>query len=336
MKYIKIFFVIMVSILFIETNFIVKAQEMIDGNDIFVEIIPETPKPDEVVKVTIKSYLYKVDELYIDWYENNQLKLSGYGKKNFQFDSGNIKDVKIIQINIKKDENDKNYIYKKTIVSKPSEMDLLWQVIDSYVPPFYKGKSLPTTESIVKIVSIPNFTIGSKNISEKNAIYEWKREYEKIGQASGYGKNTFLIKKSFMVDEDNIQVTATEPIEGTTATKSINIKTYTPKIIFYKKDPLLGINFGDAIVDNTNLSNNDTTLIAAPYFITPKNILNDDLNYTWSLNGSEINTPIIKNQLVLRGSDNNGTATLNLIIESAEKLFLTVKKSINITLSPNL
>jgi hypothetical protein len=310
---------------------VLRAQVNIEPNDIFLRITPEVPEPGQTVKISMGSYVFSVDELYIEWQENGATKLLGFGEKNFQFIAGDIGETKVITVLVR-NEKDGDVVYKKQIVSKPSGLDLLWQATDSYTPPFYKGKALPSTEGIVKIIALPTFQVGTQTVSPKNVIYNWKRNFEPVTAASGYGKNVISIKQSFLTDEERISVVANEPTEGATAQASFLIKPFDPKIIFYKKDPLLGIDFHNGIDTVIDLSTNDTTLVAVPYFVSPKNILDPDLSYAWKLNDSEISTPAIKNQIVLRGTEEPGSATLELVIESAKKLFLTVKKTISLNL----
>ncbi len=310
---------------------ILRAQTRIEPTDLFFDIFPEVPEPGQIVKVKLGSYVFSVDELYTEWTEDGVLKLAGVGEKAFQFNAGNIGETKLITL-IVKDTPNGTIVFKKNIVSKPSGLDLLWQATDSFVPPFYKGKALPSSEGIVTVIALPHFQTGTQIVPAKNVIYTWKRNHQPVNQASGYGKNSISIKQSFLVEEEKLSVVAHEPTEGGTALGSLTIKPYTPKILFYKKDPLLGIDFSNGINTTTSLGAKDTTVVAMPYFISPKNILDTDLAYAWKLNDSEITTPPIQNQLVLRGTSEPGTATLELNIESAKKLFLTAKNKITLEL----
>ncbi len=307
------------------------AQTTIEPDDLFFTINPEDPEPGQLVRVALNSYVFSVDELYIEWLENSKIKLAGLGQKNFQFSAGNVGETKLITLTVREKPGG-DVIFRKNIVSKPAGLDILWQAVDSYTPPFYKGKALPTNEGIVKIIALPDFQVGTKTVTPKNVIYNWKRNFQPVTQASGYGRSSISIKQSFLLDKETIGVTANEPTEGATAKGTLIVKPYNPKIIFYKKDPLLGVDFNNGIDTSTQLSKNDTTVLAIPYFVSPRNVLDPDLEYIWKLNNKEITTPRVKNQLVLRGSSEPGIASLELTVESAKKLFLTVKKTITLNL----
>ena len=307
------------------------SAQTIEADDVVFEVTPEIPSPGELVRIQLTSYSFDINTYFIEWVEGTEIKLSGYGKRDYEFLAGKVGETKTVTLVIRAQEGS-TPLYKKQFVSKPSGLDILWQAVDTYTPPFYKGKALPSTESIVKIIALPTFQTSKKTVLAKDATYSWQRNFKNIGNASGYGKNIKSIKKSYLDDQETIQVTATEPTEGSVAKGSVLIKTYPSKIIFYKKDPLFGVDFSKGINTETTISKNDTTLLAIPYFLSPKNILDNDLVYTWSLNGSEISTPTIKNQIVLRGTDTIGTAKLDLSIESIDKLFLSVKKTLNLNL----
>lgn len=331
MKFLRIIFSVCIIYGFFTVNInqTVFAQGSFEPSDIVVDINPETPEPNKEVTISLNSYSISLDQMYIEWQEGNIISLAGYGEKTFHFTTGSIGETNVIKLTIK-DKQDGSILYNKTIVTKPGDMDLLWQAVDSYVPPFYKGKILPTTEGLVKITALPSFKIGNKIVSPKNVVYQWRRNYNAIPEGSGYGKNVLSLKQSYLNNEEKIEVTATETTGGGVVKSSLVIKPYDPKIIFYEKDPLLGVLYNQGLYNSATLSRLDKTLIASPYFVSSKDPNNSDLTYTWSLNGSDLSTPSTPNQIVLRGTDQTGTATLNLLIESASKLFLSAKKSINL------
>ncbi len=71
-------------------------------------------------------------------------------------------------------------------------MVLLWQADDSYVPPFYKGKAMPSAESSIKVVALPEIRNGSTIVSVQNMTYSWQKDYNKDVNDSGYGNRNVL------------------------------------------------------------------------------------------------------------------------------------------------
>ena len=95
----------------------------------------------------------------------------------------------------------------ETIVIKPSVIVVLWQANNSYVPPFYKGKAMPSPDSEIKVVALPQIKNSSGFVDPKNMTYTWKKDYTNNPDGSGYGKNSFTYVNDYLEDLNNIGVT---------------------------------------------------------------------------------------------------------------------------------
>lgn len=300
----------------------VSAQTDFSGNDISIETIPEIPGPYEDVHVKLISYSYNLDQLNITWIEDGKTGLTGIGEKNFIFTSPGLGGLKTVEVKVILPNGE---LFDKKIITKPSDVDLLWQGVDAYTPPFYRGKALPSSEGILRVVAMTSF-------ANNKSVYSWRRNYNAVQDASGYGKNSFTFRNSYLNKVENISVTSTNTDDGSVAQKSIGLSLYTPKIIFYEKDPLLGILYNKGITDSVSVGKSDKTLVAEPYFVSPHDPLSTDLLYTWKINGKEIDNPDQPNTIVIRSGNQSGTAKIDISIESISKLFLSVKKSLTVNL----
>lgn len=301
-------------------------QAQVAQDDVSLTITPEIPGPNEDVNAEIKSYTYDLNTANITWRVNKQVRLSGIGETRFLFQTKNAGELVVLEVTIVID----GQTLVKTFQIKPLTVDLLWQAIDSYVPPFYKGKALLSTEGLVRISAMPNF--GNTSIDPKTLTYNWRRNYNAQPSASGYGKRFITIKQNYLNTDDTVSTTITNNSDGSVAVGRMNILTYKPKIIFYEKHPTLGILYNNALQDGVAVGTNDKTLVAEPYFVGTTFPRSSDLSYVWTLNGEEIPTPEKKNQIILRKGPESGTANLKLMIESASKLFLELSKSLSINL----
>ncbi len=300
----------------------------LEQNDISVISDPEIPGPYEGVVVTLQSYTYDLDQALITWKTNGQVTLTGIGEKSFSFQTKGIGEATTIEVTIAIDGEK----IVKRITTKPGAVDLLWQAVDSYTPPFYKGKALPSSEGLVKIVALPNFNTNGKITSSKNTLYAWKRNYTALPGLSGYGKQSITIKMNYLSNQENISLESTDPNDGSNAKANIALRTFNPKIIFYERDSVLGTKYNAALTQGVTISESDKMIVAEPYFVSPNYPLSGDLNYTWSINGNTIPTPERKNAIILRRGEQTGIATLKIDITSVSKLFLEVSKSLNIRL----
>jgi len=299
----------------------------ISPSSIFIDATPANPAPHENVTINLRSFAANLDSVSISWFVNGRNVLTGVGRKSFSVNapvSGSETQI-IAKIFLPEGE------IEKKVVIRPSQMVLLWQANDSYVPPFYKGKALPVEDSSIKVVAIPEARVNGNLISPKNMTYVWKKDYSNVPDASGYGKSFFIYKNDYLEDSDSVGVVASTTNQNYSSEARVNINTTTPKIIFYKRTNDLGI-IWEREIKNGHIINGEEVVVAAPYFITPKDIRRPELVFKWRINDKLMAIQNFnKNLIPLRvGEGISGTSKLNLEIENADKIFQTARKEINV------
>lgn len=152
-----------------------------------IKITPEIPGPFENVTINLTSYSTDLSRALINWSVDGKTSLSGYGRVDFSINSPAVGSQKTINISI---VTQTGVSIERTVVIAPQDVDLLWESLDSYVPPFYKGRSLPSREGLIKITAVPSLrnSIGSK-LDESDLVYSWSQNYNPIQKFSGYGKS---------------------------------------------------------------------------------------------------------------------------------------------------
>ncbi|MCC7160521.1 hypothetical protein IT399_02290 [Candidatus Nomurabacteria bacterium] len=299
----------------------------ISQSSILVNVSPENPAPNENFSITLNSYASNLDSVLISWSVNGSVALSGIGKKTFSSkapDAGNELNI-VVSISLPDGSIDKR------ITIRPAVMTLLWQANDSYTPPFYKGKALPTPESEIKIVAIPEIRNNSQITDPKNMTYAWKKDYTNNVDGSGYGRNYFLYVNDYLEDSGTISVTASTVDQKYSSQASIDVPTSEAKIVFYKKDDKFGTVWEHALLDGHTVVDSEI-VEASPYFISPFDIRIPLLVFNWYINDTQIPVPIFKKNImplkVQAGT--SGTSILKLEIESTDKIFSNTSKQINI------
>ncbi|MEK7175678.1 MAG: hypothetical protein AAB693_02670 [Patescibacteria group bacterium] len=317
------FFVISVTSFPVFVNQVLAREE-----GIFINIKPENPEPLENVNVSIKSFSVNLDVVSISWFVDGKFIVSEIGKKSIPVRAGaagsNTSVVAEISFSSGKVE-------KKVIIS-PSKIVMLWQAEDSFVPPFYKGKALASQETSIKIVALPEIKSGNELIDPKNMIYKWEKDYENVSAGADYGKNYFLYQNNYLENSENISVTASTLDQKSSAYAGIDVGMVNPKIVFYKKDEKLGNLWEKSVGDGYGVKNNDI-IIAAPYFISPKEILSPLLSFSWFINDGLVNIPSYKKHLLNLNTKEgvHGKAKIKLEIENKYKLFQTANKEIGVS-----
>lgn len=321
-----LFKIFTIGILLFPSVLFSESQILIQESEISFEMIPENPEPYEKVVINLYSYATDLDKAVISWLRNNESISSGIGKKSISVvspgpNSSIILDITIIPAG-------QSSAIRKNIVIGPSDMNILWEAVDGYVPPFYKGKALPSRGGSIKVVSIPNTASITSNIGEMD--YTWKNNGVTVENTSGYNKNSYLFKNSLFSTEDQIEVSVSSVSNNYNSTRRITVPAYNPSLIFYKKSPTDGILYNRGITTDFSLEEDQATFVASPYNLATGN--NDNLfDYTWYVNGEMVSTPK-KNEISIRPTSRDGYVEIGLTIENLQELFQKVTNVFNVNL----
>lgn len=299
--------------------------------DLSIEIYPKTPGSHTPTTITISSYSDYVDTASISWYLDNKLILSGVGKKNFVFTTGEIGSTSLIRLVI---APERGISTTKELRISPTGMDILWQATDSVVPPMYRGKALPASEAKIRFVAIPEIKKTDGTLAgQYDLLYRFNHNNEGVSANSGYGNNSIDIDANYLNKNERVEVTATTRDGSITATNTATVRTGNPFVVWYPMSPLYGPLFDRSISGEYKVTNSAVSVVALPYFFSPKNPSSNRLEYSWELNGNKIDTPSLPNTLFLqRNNSETGRAIVNVIISNVDSLFQEASSSLNLLL----
>ena len=322
-----LYFILILSIFSISAISFADMQIQVQDDEINVETIPNNPEPYQNVTINITSYATDLNKAAISWQSNKGIVLSGIGKTSYSFKTDGPNTTNTFNISIT--PSDSITSINKKVVINPSEIEVIWESVNGYTPPFYKGKTLPTSGSKIKVVAIPNTNTiksGAGSIS-----YTWKNLNDTILDASGYNKNSYIFKNDMFDKTNKITVTASSVDGSYAAENTANIPIYSPKIIFYKKSPTEGTFYNNALTSDTTFSEDEMTLVAEPYFLATKGS-ESKFNYSWNINGDQIATPSKKTEITIRPTSRGGYADISVTMENISELFQTVTGQLKLTL----
>lgn len=289
----------------------------VNASDIDITINPEFPQAFETITLRSESNSTDLNRYRASWYVGGSLKLSGIGKRNFDITLGDYGTTTTVTYVVELPEKS----ISKTLNFSPADASIIWEAVDSYVPLFYKGKKLPSSESLIRINAIPNFTTSNgATIPAESAVYLWKRNKQLIPNSGGYGKKSVLIQHNPLRSSELISVHVSDKNNIQSADRELSIPIYNPVIHFYEQpyhQPKLA-----RALDNGFIMNTDTvTITAIPYFFSLSDAVWSTTNITWRLNKNELTITDTENPLVLsinRASD-TGSNVFSLNIEGITK-----------------
>ena len=325
--------VIFFAVLCIPKSFAQIAGGGVTGSetDISISMSPENPTPDETVTLSLNSFSTDLSAAEITWSVDGTVVQTGIDKTTLSLTTKGIGQKTSVTVVIT--SPDGTSITKNTVID-PMGVDLLWQTMDSAVPPLYRGKAMPASEATIKFVAIPEMQNSSGTMyAPSDLIYNWLENSDPSPNDSGYGKDSFTVTTSDLNPNEAVGVSVQSRDATVTASNYTTVTPVDPMILWYEDSPLYGPMYDRSLGNDYTVSGSDITILAEPYFLSPSDQTSPDLTYTWTLNGGTIDTPQIPNVLFLhRDSSSPGDADLDLSISNANKLFQSVESTLTLHL----
>jgi hypothetical protein len=295
--------------------------------DVSIDMAPENPAPNENTTVTLSSYTDDLNSVLITWFVNGKKSSSGIGQKNFSLKAPTMGEKTTVMATISLFDGD----IDESVTVEPSIMTMLWQANDSYVPPFYEGKAMPSAGSEVKVVAIPEIKNGVGFVDPTNMTYDWQLNSTNDENNSGYAKNFYIYTSDYLDSSDDVTVTTETLDQKYSIDGSVNVSTVDPKIEFYKKDSTLGTIWEQALSDGYKVVGNQT-IQAAPYFISPKDIRIPFLTFDWSVNDQTVAVPTYSDNFLplIVQAGTSGTSKISLEVNNVQSLTDTASKDLNV------
>lgn len=298
----------------------------IQDTDITINTVPQNPQPYQNVTVELSSYSTDLSKALIEWHSGKSIVLSGYGKTSYSFRASGPNTTLVFDIIITTNSGDR---VSKRISISPSEISLLWEAVDGYTPPFYRGKAFVSSGGTIRAVAIPNTNTIKQG--KGNVSYKWELNGKAVTNASGFNKDSFEFHNNELDTTESIDVVASAVNNTYNAEQSIEVPIVVPNVLFYKKSPTEGILYNSALANDTFVNEDEMTLVAEPYNLAIKGN-ESDFSYMWQINGDQIDTPAKKTELTIRPTSRDGYATIDVIFENMGAFFQKVSGELKIDL----
>ncbi len=310
----KRYFVALSIFFFLATGTLVYAQ----ATTVYLTVTPENAEVGDIVTIKASSYNQDLTRSTFTWTANGKIVKRGVGVSSISFRK--TVNIPLITVGVSINLPSGDTIDQSVDITNQS-VDLIWEAVDAYTPPFYKGKALPISESSVRFnpVLARGNLFGSS--SAKNNIYTWSRNNEVIGSASGTGKDSFPLVMDYLLDKEQIGIRVENIGSGSITLTNLDLKPVDSQMLFYTKNLSGFTNWNNAVSDGYTPTI-AVQLVATPYFITPKNLR--DVKFSWKSDGEEIGN----NQNLTVGPGSDGSGAFTVAAENTKTFFQTVEKTL--------
>ncbi len=268
---------------------------------------PRFPSPHTPVTVTLDDYSVETVGSTIQWYVNDIERKDALNERSLNIESGNLGKKTAVRVLLTR----KNALPLSTSIDIiPSVVDIILEA-NTYTPDFYKGRALPSTESIVRAIAVVHD--GTENLQNAYS-YKWTQGDTVLGGGARTGGNVVNVTIDRYAD-DILELEVFNTAGETVGRRSIPLIPTDPEIHFYEQSPLRGLS-GKEINNPFKLIGDETTIYGEPYFFNTK--LNEsDADFTWTIDSTptthDTNVP---NAIALRHIGGAGEARIGFSIIS--------------------
>ncbi len=198
---------------------------------------------------------------------------------------------------------------------------VVWEA-DTYTPPNYLGKALPSAGSTVTVTALPyGPNAAGLPLTAADFTYTWTKDGLSLPSSSGVGKNSLSFTAASM-GSNVIGVQAESKANKLVLQQQIIIPITTPQVLLYEYDPLWGTLQNRTLPTLYQLLKKELSVAAVPYFINTNATRAGEVEYGWQLNGKPIITNTTQPELAtfIRPDD---------ALEGSNEITITLRNLLN-------
>lgn len=301
------------------------------GSDLSIIMTPTHPEPGDMVHLSLKSSTLDLSQSSISWTANGHILKSANNSADIDIPAGNLGTETDLVVSATAPDGGSGAAYASII---PAQVDLLYDST-SFVPPFYRGRSLPSAGTNIRLQAIVHFKRQNGSaVAPSDITYTWRNNGVVVGSVSGRGRSAAIIPAATLYGTNTIEVTAVSSDQKFIGTARVQIPSLEPILMVYQDHPLFGIMYYQALGSKNAIPDTEMTFAATPLFAQAVSANDPHLIYDWKVNDSTI--PVDKknpSEITINSDKSNGDATMSLETTHSSNYFMDSKGSWALTFS---
>lgn len=271
------------------------------GGDLSIDMTPEFPQPYSDVHLSVVDSAFNTIGATITWYVDGVMQKNKKNERTITITSKKIGEETRIDVAVKTPQGIELHA-SRTI--QPNVIDIIIES-DTYVPYFYQGRALPSSESTLRATALVH---NGLNKNRAGYSYRWVFDDTVLFEGASQGKySVFIPVKLFQTGDLSVEVYSQDgSLVGTASTR---VKIMEPILMLYEFNPLRGL-LENSIKDNDVIRNQEISFYAEPYFMNTESASN--ARYEWRINGKKISLNNNLNTLTLNATDGGGPTHIDL------------------------
>ena len=288
-----------------------------------IRAIPAVPAPGQAVTLTAANVNNKNSTTFI-WTVDGRVVEQGLGLDQITLRSGTIGSRTSVSVTVR---NGSETVGTKTYTLVPGELDIVWEA-NTYTPPFYIGRPVPTGDSLITIATIPSAIVNGTRLNASSLSYQWYINNSQTPYQTGYGLSSISITPPLFDSAFSVRVVASTPDGSFSLQGTEIIVPQTPETLLYQKHPLLGVLFNRALSTGFLLPDEEVTLRLFPLFLSGVG----NAVYSWKVNNDSVDTSDAPRELTLRKTGSGvGFARVSAMFEVENSLYERAEQNVEIT-----
>ncbi len=251
---------------------------------------------------------------------------SGIGKNEISLTAGSLGSETRIAVSVRHAKGTSS----TSLIIRVSDLALTW-FAETYVPPWYRGKALPTQNTVVNIVAMPHIIVGGTLIPPELLMYQWSFDSE-ADAYKGVDARVFRIRTLDLPGATHTVRVAVEDLKGRVRKEGLIIIAPTaPRIALYATTPLGGVEPRSA---RSSFSAQRGTLIdfqAEPFFFPVRS--RRDLSYQWTVGGINVQgQPENPSLLTINTGTRQGKTSIRVSVDDKQEFIPSAAGLLNLLL----
>lgn len=243
---------------------------------------PSSPSPGETYTVTAATPTLDKNSAFFEWFlDGRRSDLSGPGKNSLTLSAGSVGSATRVSVRVLHPTQ----TLTASLTVRPANLSLVW-FAETYTPRWYKGKALPTQNSVVNVIAIPEIFIDGIRVRSDALIYRWSLD-DQTDVLSGAGEETFRIQTSNLPQASHrVRLMVESATRSVQKEGEIFIVPVIPRVLVYASSPLGRINPRSALSFLATEKRGLLDFEAEPFFFSVSS--KRELSYRWRLGTSEV------------------------------------------------